>query len=135
MSELPVSTLMQIVFGDNMDLDRAEDLDAQPNLMDDFILRNQVQAAVKSASGASAVFDLALPPEGDVDSDDAPLYKSPRVVPGVSNALAKTSDANFVKVLATVRRLFDGHDEEYEQAVQLVTKIRAEARAEAIASA
>jgi hypothetical protein len=135
MSELPVSTLMQIVFGDNMDLDSAEDLDAQPNLMDDFILRNQVQAAVKSANGASAVFDLALPPESDVDDDDAPLYKAPRIVLGVSNALLRTGDHKFVKVLTTIRRVFDGHEEEMAEAIEIATRIRSEARAEAIASA
>jgi hypothetical protein len=78
--ELPIGTIRQIIWGDQEVLDEV-DLDAQPNLMDDFILRNQVQAAVKSANGATTVFDLALPPESDVDDDDnSPFYKSPVVL-------------------------------------------------------
>jgi hypothetical protein len=132
MSELPIGTIRQIVWGDQEELDKV-DLDAQPNLMDDFILRNQVQAAVKSANGASIVFDLAPPSESDVD-DDTPLYKSPRIIQGVSSALAKTSDDKFVKCLATIRRVFAGHDEEMAEAIAVVTKIRAEVRTETIAA-
>jgi hypothetical protein len=106
--------------------------DDVPSIVDQIWQAGPVNAAIKSAKGASIVFDLALPPESDVD-DDAPLYKSPKVILGVSHALAKTGDDKFVKVIATIRRIFDGHDEEMNEAIEIVTRIRAAARNEAIA--
>jgi len=132
---LPTSVLKSVIWGDDMGLNEAADLDEQADPMTGFILHNQVQAAVKSAGDASIVLDLPLPPADDVDSDDAPLYKAPKVIHGVSGALRKTSDAAFVRVLAKVRSVFDGHPEEYEQAIECVTRIRNEARSRAIAAA
>ena len=109
--------------------------DDVPSVVDEIWRRGPINAALKSAGDASIVLDLPLPPADDVDSDDAPLYKAPKVIHGVSGALRKTSDAAFVRVLAKVRSVFDGHPEEYEAAVELVTRIREEARARAIAAA
>ena len=108
--------------------------DDVPSIVDKLWQAAPVNAALKSANGASIVFDLALPPESDVD-DDAPFYKAPRIIQGVSNALKKTSDEKFVKAIATIRRVFAGHEEEMAQAIEIATRIRNEARAEAIASA
>jgi hypothetical protein len=79
MSELPVSTLMQIVFGDNMDLDKSGDAAALPNPLEQLKHDGAVRAVLGKSNGASVLLDLSLP-EGDVDSDDAPLYKSPMIV-------------------------------------------------------
>jgi hypothetical protein len=130
MSKLPIGTIRQIIWGDQEELDKV-DLDEQPNPMEGFILGNQVQAAVKSAGGASVVLDLSVP-SGDVDSNDDPLYKSPKIVRGVSNALAKIGDDKFVKCLATIRRVFAGHDDEMQEAIEIVTKIRAGVRVHTI---
>src|ERR1700678_3942548 len=130
MSELPISTIKQIVFGDDLEqLDKSDpDSDTNADIKQYF---HDAEVKNKTGGGASAVLDLPIP---NLD-DDGDFYKAPRVVFGVSNALAKTGDAAFVRVLAKIRSVFDGHPEEYEQAVQLVTKVRAEARAQAIASA
>jgi hypothetical protein len=106
--------------------------DHVPTIVDQIWQAGPIQAALKSSNGASVVLDLSVPAD-DVNSDGE-FYKAPRIIQSVSTVLAKTSDANFIKVLATVRRLFDGHDEEYEQAVEIVNKIRAEVRAETIAA-
>jgi hypothetical protein len=63
--------------------------DERPDLTDDETVHPidriwqaaPVNAAVKSANGASIVFDLALPPESDVDDDStSPFYKSPLIL-------------------------------------------------------
>jgi hypothetical protein len=114
--------------------------DERPDLTDDEAIdpvakiwqAAPVNAALGKSSGASVVLDLSVP-EGDVDSDDAPLYKAPRIVLGVSNALLRTGDEKFVKVIATIRRVFAGHEEEMAEALEIVTRIRSDARNEAIA--
>jgi hypothetical protein len=79
--ELPTNVLKSIIWGDDMGLNEATDLDEQVDPMQSFILRNQVNAVVKSASGASVVLDLPLPPSDDVDSEEnSPFYKLPQIV-------------------------------------------------------
>jgi hypothetical protein len=131
---LPTSVLKSVIWGDDMGLNEVTDLDEQADPMTGFILHNQVQAAIGKSSDVAIVLDMALP-EGDVDSDEPVYYKTPRIIHGVSGALRRTSDAAFVRVLAKVRSVFDGHPEEMDAAVELVTKIRQEARARAIAAA
>jgi hypothetical protein len=133
---LPTSVLKSVIWGDDMGLNEVTDLDEQADPMTGFILRNQVQAAVKSAGGATVVLDLPVPNlDDDVDDDTGGLWKSPRIVHGVSGALKKSSGTKFVELLATIRKHFDGHDDEMAEAVELVTKIRQEVRARAIAAA
>jgi hypothetical protein len=133
---LPTSVLKSVIWGDDMGLNEAADLDEQADPMTGFILHNQVQAAVKSAGDASIVLDLPVPDlDDDVDDDTGGLWKSPRIVHGVSGALKKSSGTKFAELLATIRKHFDGHDDEMAEAVELVTKIREEARARAISAA
>ena len=135
MSDLPVGFLTKVIFGDNMNLDESSvDVDEAPDPMQAFIHRNQVQAAVKSAGGATVVLDLPVPNlDDDVDDDTGGLWKSPRIVHGVSGALKKSSGTKFVELLATIRKHFDGHDDEMATAIECVTKIRDEVRAIAAA--
>jgi hypothetical protein len=88
--ELPISTLRQIIWGDNEELDKV-DLDAQPNPMDAFVHRAQVNAALaKSSTGTSVVLDMSVPSD-DVDSEvNSPMYKIPKIVKdGGRRTLAK----------------------------------------------
>src|ERR1700733_8039811 len=105
------------------------------HIVDEIWRRGPVNAALKSANGASVVLDLPTPSESDVDDDSLELYKAPRVVLGLSSALKKSSGTKFVELLATIWKHFDGHDDEMAEAVELVTKIRQEVRARAIAAA
>lgn len=129
MAELPVNVLKQIIFGD--DLDKSTDLDEQADPMAGFILRNQVQSAVKSTGGASIVLDLPVPGADDVD-DDGEMWKAPRVVRYDPGALAKSSSTKFVEVLAMIRKVFASDDELMGDAVETVTRIRDEVRSEVI---
>jgi hypothetical protein len=82
MSELPISTLRQIVWGDNMDLDKSGDVDELPNPFEQLKHDGAVRAALaKSDKRVSVAFDWAVPSADDVDDDStAQLYKSPMVV-------------------------------------------------------
>jgi len=135
MNELPVSTLKQIIFGDDLDLDKSSDVDELPNEFEKLKHDGAVRAALGKSSDVSCILDLSPPPDNDVDCDDAVLYQQPKIVRGVSSALRKTSDDKFVKAIATIRRVFAGHDEEMAEAIEIASRIRNEARAEAIASA
>jgi hypothetical protein len=134
MSELPVSTIRGIVWGDNMDLDKAEDVDAMPDPMQDFIHRNQVAAALGKSSGTSVVLDMSVPSD-DVDSDDnSEFWKAPRVVR--YNPNAKTSDDKFIKLLGLLRNFFGkDHPEELAEGIEICERARSDARDEMIARA
>jgi hypothetical protein len=82
MSELPISTLKQLVFGDNMDLDKSGDVDELPNPFEQLKHDGAVRAALaKSDKRVSVAFDWAVPSADDVDDDTTTqLYKSPMVV-------------------------------------------------------
>jgi hypothetical protein len=124
MSDLPVSTLQSIIFGDNMNLDKAEDLDAQPDPMAEFALRCQVQAALKSASGASVVLDLPLPSADGVDGENEPFLKSPKIIHGVSGALRKSEGKAFIRLLAKIREVFAGDEELMHETIEIVSRVR-----------
>jgi hypothetical protein len=118
-------------FGARDDVPDLSDDDV-PSIVDQVWQAGPIQAALKSSKGALVVLDLSVPAD-DVDRDGE-FYKAPRSIQGVSHALKNTSDAQFVKVLATLRRVFDAHGEEYEEAVAIVNKVRAEIRAETMAT-
>src|SRR5580704_3338173 len=68
MSELPISTLKQLVFGDNMDLDKSGDVDELPNPFEQLKHDGAVRAALaKSDKRVSVAFDWAVPSADDVD--------------------------------------------------------------------
>jgi hypothetical protein len=131
MSEhLPVKYMTKIIFGDGMGLDDVGVDDESPDPLAEFTHRNQIQAALKSAGGeASCILDLSVP-AGDVDDDDAPLYRSPRIVHG---AIRKSQGKAFIQVLAKIREIFAGHDDEMHAVIEIVTRMRDDARAEAMA--
>jgi hypothetical protein len=59
-SELPVSTLKSIIFGDNMDLDKSGDVDELPNPFEHLKHDGAVRAALaKSNKRVSVAFDWA----------------------------------------------------------------------------
>jgi len=100
--ELPISTLRQIIWGENEELDKV-DLDAQPNPMDAFVHRAQVNAALaKSSTGTSVVLDLSVPSD-DVDSEEnSPMYKTPKIVKdGGRRTLAKKLGITRVEEVVT----------------------------------
>jgi hypothetical protein len=134
MRELPISTLRQIIWGDDFELDKSTDLDEQADPMQSFILRNQVRAALgKSVNRTSVILNMSIP-QGDVDGDE-PLYKAPMVLRNTSS-YQERSDERFQKVSAKIRAVFGpDHPEEIEEALAQVQKMRADARAEAIARA
>jgi hypothetical protein len=138
MSDLPISTIKSMVFGDNMNLGEPEVDDDAPNPMAEFMHRAQVAAAVKSAGGTSALLDLPVPDLDEVDVD-GPFWKAPRVIRYNSDALKKATragDAKFVKLLGLLRNFCgDNHPEEYAEMVETVTKARDDARNEAIQGA
>jgi hypothetical protein len=81
MSDLPVSTLKQIIWGDDFELDKADPDKLNDNPFPEMILKNQVAAALAKADARThVVFDWGIPPASDVSSDDEPLYKAPEVV-------------------------------------------------------
>lgn len=84
MSEpLPISTLKNTIWGDGgFDvLDKSNPDKPDDNPFPEMILRNQVNAALKSSSGASCVIDLPLPPVDDVDSEqNSEFWKAPVIV-------------------------------------------------------
>src|SRR5580700_6167302 len=99
MSELPISTLKSIIFGDDLvELDKSDpDGDSNADIKK-FLHDAEVANKVGKSSGATVLLDMSVP-DGDVDTGDEPLYKSPRVIP----ALRKPSGQGFVKVIATIR--------------------------------
>ena len=76
--ELPTSVLKSIIWSDDLELDNS-DPDNEPNPFEQLKHDGAVRAALGKSNGASALLDLSVP-EGDVDSNDAPLYKSPMIV-------------------------------------------------------
>jgi hypothetical protein len=128
MTELPVSTLRQIIFGD--DVDKGDVDDDAPNPFEQLKHESAVRAALgKSDQRPAVILDLRVA-EGDVDDDNAPLYKSPMVLPG---GLPKTTGAAFVKLLAEIRRVFGRDEEAMAGAVEIVTRVRDEERAAMLA--
>lgn len=131
MSEpLPISTLKQIIWGDGgfEPLDKSDPDTPDENPFPEIILKNQVAAALgKSDQRPSVVLDMSVP-QSDVDEDSFELYKTPRIVQGVSGALKKTSGKKFVELLALVRKVFDGHEEEMHEAIETVTRMRDDER-------
>lgn len=107
--------------------------DEVPHIVDEVWRRGPINAALKSASGASVVLDMSLP-QDDVDGDE-PLYRAPRIVHGVPSALKKTSGTKFIELLALVRKMFAGHDEEMSEVFEICEQARSDARSEAIAMA
>src|SRR5580704_1648503 len=70
MSELPISTLKQVVFGDNMDLDTSGDPDDAPNPFEKLREQGAIRAALgKSNPGASISLDWLRVDESDVDEE------------------------------------------------------------------
>jgi hypothetical protein len=129
MSELPISTLRQIVWGDNMDLDKSVDVDELPNPFEQLKHDGAVRAALrKSDQRPNLILDMSVP-QSDVDEHDFELYKTPTIIPG----LRKPSGQGFVKAIATIRRVFAGHDDEMNEAIEIVTRMRDEERAAMIA--
>jgi hypothetical protein len=114
-----------------MNLDEPDIDDAAPNPMEQFIHRAQVAAAVKSAGGASVVLDMPLPPQNDVDDDSAGFWKAPRVIKYQPKASSGTT--KFDELVALIRKVFDGHEEECQEVIQIVTEARDQARAEVLA--
>jgi len=79
MAELPINVIKQIVFGDDLDLDESGDVDELPNPFERLKHEGAVRAALGKSNGASVVLDLSVP-EGDVDDDSSPCYKSPVIL-------------------------------------------------------
>jgi hypothetical protein len=78
MSELPVSTLKQIIFGDDLELEES-DPDNEPNPFEQLKHDGAVRAALaKSDRRASVTLDLSVP-ASDVDDDSGPLYQGPMI--------------------------------------------------------
>jgi hypothetical protein len=128
MSDLPVSFLKSAIFGDNMGLGEPDvDDDADP--FEKLKRDGAVRAALgKSDQRPNLILDMSVP-QSDVDEDCLELYKTPTIIP----ALRKPSDQGFVKAIATIRRVFAGHDEEMNEAIEIVTRMRDEERAAMIA--
>jgi hypothetical protein len=81
MSELPISTLKQVVFGDNMDLDTSGDPDDAPNPFEKLREQGAIRAALgKSNPGASISLDWLRVDESDVDEESFELDKTPVIV-------------------------------------------------------
>ncbi len=81
MSELPISTLKQVVFGDNMDLDKFGDVDELPNPFEQLKHDGAVRAALgKSDRPVAISTDWLSVPADDVDDDSFELQKSPRIL-------------------------------------------------------
>jgi hypothetical protein len=117
-------------FGARDDVPDLDDEDI-PTVVEQIRHDGAIRAALGKSNSPSLVLDLSIP-QDDVDGDE-PLYKSPRIVFGVKNALLRTGDEKFVKVIATIRRVFAGHEEEMDEAIEIATRVRNDARNEAIA--
>ncbi|MFZ0520336.1 MAG: hypothetical protein WAL95_04900 [Candidatus Acidiferrales bacterium] len=129
---LPISTIRNIVYGDDgFDFDKCDpDADSNADIKKQF---HDAEVSNKIGNGGpSCIIDLPLPDADDVDVDGA-YWKAPRVVRYNPDALRKSSGKKFVELLALVRKTFDGHPEEYDECVEIVTKARDQARAEALA--
>lgn len=128
MADLPISTLRQIVFGDPVEKGDVDD-DA-PNPFEQLRHEGAVRAALgKGDQHSTLILDMSVP-QSDVDEDSFELYKTPTIIRG---ELRKSSGAAFVKVLATIRRVFDGYPEEMDEAIEIVTRMRDEERAAMLA--
>jgi hypothetical protein len=80
-SDLPVSFLTKLIFGDNMNLDGSADADELPNPFETLRHDGAVRAAlVKSAAPVSVDLGWVLPPASDVDDVDGEFEKLPRIV-------------------------------------------------------
>jgi hypothetical protein len=131
MSDLPISTIKSMVFGDNMNLGEPEVDDDAPNPMAEFMHRAQVAAAVKSAGGTSVLLDLPVPDlNNDVDEEGGEFWRAPKVIKYQPN---KTSGTKFIELLALIRKVFASDEELMAEAVEIVTRARDEERAATIA--
>lgn len=126
--------LKSLIFGDELDLGSADDFDEQPDPFARKMHDGAIRAAMGKATDTTCVIDLPLPPADGVDADE-PFLKAPRIVRGVPSALKKSSGTKFVELLALVRKVFAGHDEEMSEVFAICEQARSDARAEAIAMA
>jgi hypothetical protein len=125
-NELPISTVILEVFGDDgLDLNKNDPdcLSDAPDPMGKFI---------ESATLRKARTDVGLPAPTLAKSEwDEPLG---RTSPTPSNKdFCKNSDKRFAKVSEKIRGIF-GDGEEAEEVSELARRMRAEARAEVLAT-
>jgi len=110
-------------FGARDDIPDLGDDDA-PSVADQVWQAGPIQAALKSANGASIVLDLPLPPSDDVDSEEnSPFYKLPVIVktaPAGSSTLGKRARPAIAKT--TIRVDDDGFEwsESFDASGQLI---------------
>jgi hypothetical protein len=116
MNELPIGTILKIVFGDNDEPDTT-DLDAQPDMVKAAWERAPIAAAVKSARVAIDPAFFAAPPESDVDEGGAldAMMKITACDPPAELLSKVTRSSNTLKkklgiVSQTIRRDADGVD-------------------------
>lgn len=135
---LPSSFWKSTLFGDNMGLDDGPnvDLDEQSHPVEKIWQRGPIEAALKSASGASVVLDLPLPASDGVDADGE-FWKAPKIVrydPGALAKASRASDERFARLTAIIQNFFGNHTDLAEEAVATCRKAREDARAEVVAN-
>lgn len=81
MSELPIGTIRNIVYGDDgFDFDKCDpDADTNADIKKQFH-DAEVSNAVGKSSGACVAFDWAAPSESDADAEEPEFWRAPRVI-------------------------------------------------------
>ena len=121
--------LKSLIFGDELDLGSADDFDEQPDPFARKMHDGAIRAALAKTNDAHCAIDLPMPDQSGIDDEiSSPFLKAPRVVRYNPDSFRRSGGTKFVELLALLRKVFDGHEEEMHEAIETVTTARDDER-------